>query len=234
MSRLRLRTDSGGAGHTSVWPGGELRLSGDANPWRDPDHIGRSWSSLRGEAARCEAFATSSARKGPSERSPRATSVVRGPSPGSLRRDARWPGGFGRRLEQASARSGAVRSSTRMAATSPLPSGRTLKGERSPGRTGAGGRATDGMRTGPDGGAKPRSRRNGRGATAAVTRCGYQRGTSFEGYESNVAGKAATVSNGHLRMPTRAERSPKRGEPQDRQRDETSPRALWRRKPSRW
>jgi hypothetical protein len=53
--------------------------------------------------------------------------------------------------------------------------------------------AMAGTRTGPDGGARPRSRDNGKGATAAVTRCGCQRGRSFEGCERTSRGRSRST-----------------------------------------
>jgi hypothetical protein len=71
---------------------------------------------------------------------------------------------------------------------------------------------------------------NGKRATAAVTRCGCYRGVSFEGCETRC-GKVP------LRRPCfgrRRDRLRKRSEPQDRQRDATSPQLRARRNPSRW
>jgi hypothetical protein len=87
-------------------------------------------------------------------------------------------------------------------------------------------------------GARRRVRRNGKGATAVVTRCGCQRGEFFEGYETR-RGKGGAPAHRQRWGGAGAE---KRGEPQDRQRDATSPRLhgpsasarrSGRRKPSR-
>lgn len=62
---------------------------------------------------------------------------------------------------------------------------------------------------------------NGRRATAAVTRYGCRRGTSFEGYDVRRGDLATAPTRPHRRAPVGT--STKRGEPHDRQRDATSP-----------
>jgi hypothetical protein len=69
---------------------------------------------------------------------------------------------------------------------------------------------------------------NGKGATDAVTRSGCRRGF-LRGVRTCIAGKRRKVAV--LRL---GRQKPKRGGPQDRQRDATSPRLVERRKPSRW
>jgi hypothetical protein len=80
-----------------------------------------------------------------------------------------------------------------------------------------------------------RRRSNARGATAAVTQYGCGRGEFFGGCERASRGVAATGSG---RPPSgggaESASARKRGEPQDWQRDATSPRTSERRKPPRW
>lgn len=109
-----------------------------------------------------------------------------------------------------------------------------------------------GAKPGPGDGARPRSRRraptsradaapamerrepgrsaltNGKGATAAVTQRGCHPGVPSRGVSP---ARRESLRAPDLRSATRRR---KRCEPQDRQRDATSPRTAMRRKPSRW
>jgi hypothetical protein len=117
-----------------------------------------------------------------------------------------------------------------------------LEGEPSPGRTGplptpaTARRSPDSIaEQGLEGGARRESGEpNTKEATATVTWCGCRRGSSFEGYETDVAGKAAIESGRAFGPCDPSRRRRKRDEPQDGQRDETSPRNDRRRKPPRW
>jgi hypothetical protein len=112
----------------------------------------------------------------------------------------------------------------RRRAGSPDSDRKRLEGERSPWK--------DGGHACPQGcapdrqlgcGAKPRSRRNGTGATTAVTRHGCSRVMFFEGYEPRREDRSRVRRRSKdPRWPRKRE---KRDEPQDRQRDATSPRA---------
>jgi hypothetical protein len=85
--------------------------------------------------------------------------------------------------------------------------------------------ATEPDRNGPAGGAtpwsrgRPRGRPNGTRATAAVTRCGCRRGATLRRVRTAPRGAPATSRD--PRAPDAADA--KRGEPQDRERDATSP-----------
>jgi hypothetical protein len=166
MLRLRLRTDSGGAKADGF---GRLPLR---EPLEGSDRIGRSWSSLRGEAARSEAFAT---RKGPPNAPrvpPRWCAARHGHRFGGARGDPAASAVGSSRLRPVRGRRGASHGWQQRARCRPEGPWRGIEAQEG---QGAGWPATVGMRTGPDGGAKPRSRENGKGATAAVTRCGCQR-----------------------------------------------------------
>jgi hypothetical protein len=149
MLRLRLRTDSGGAKADGF---GRL-------PLREP---------LEGS----EAFAT---RKGPPNAPrvpPRWCAARHGHRFGGARGDPAASAVGSSRLRPVRGRRGASHGWQQRARCRPEGPWRGIEAQEG---QGAGWPATVGMRTGPDGGAKPRSRENGKGATAAVTRCGCQR-----------------------------------------------------------
>jgi hypothetical protein len=135
---------------------------------------------------------------------------------------------------------------------------RALKGNKAQEGQGVRQPATGAERYGLDCGAKPRRRRsrrkpgetrrwkrrfeqprrklraNVREATATATWCGCSRGRSFEGCESRRGKGGLRLGVRSSRTVRTRRRRRKRDEPQDRQRDATSPRTVRRRKPPRW
>jgi hypothetical protein len=69
----------------------------------------------------------------------------------------------------------------------------TSEGSKAQGGSGALPPATGATRTGPVHGAKPRSCRNSKGATATATWCGCGEGASSEGYETASRGRSHTA-----------------------------------------